>query len=127
MGVKTMESQVKMRAGARLVAGTILVVAGGILGLGDAGVLNVVELQRSWPVVIIALAFVQLVSTMRSPRQSGWALLLLGDWLFANTMTDWAYAQYSWPILLAGVGAVIIAGGMNRVKRSSYKMDRHVA
>jgi hypothetical protein len=70
---------------------------------------------------------VQLVSTMRSPRQSGWALLLLGDWLFANTMTDWAYAQYSWPVLLAGVGAVIIAGGMNRAKRSSYKMDRHVA
>jgi len=39
---------------------------------------------------------------------TGGLLLLLGDWLFANTMTNWAYAQITWPIILTGVGALMI-------------------
>ena len=122
-----MESQVKMHAGTRLIAGTILVIVGAALALGNSGLFNAVELQRSWPVVLIALALAQLVMTMRSPRLSGWGLLLLSDWVFMNTMTDWAYQQFSWPLLLAGVGSWIIAGGTTRAKRSSLNMDRHVA
>jgi hypothetical protein len=126
-GSKDMEPQVKRHAGARLIAGTILVMAGAALALGNSGLFNAVELQRSWPVVLIALAIAQLAVTIRSPRQSGWGLLLLGDWLFMNTMTDWVYQQFAWPLLLAAVGSWIIAGGMTRAKRYSVNMDRHVA
>jgi hypothetical protein len=122
-----MEHQAKMHAVTRLIAGTILVIAGGALALGNSGAFGAFELQRSWPLVLIAMALAELVVTIRSPRQSGWGLLLLGDWLFMNTMTDWAYRQYAWPLLLAGVGSWIIAGGMTRAKRSSLNMDRHVA
>jgi hypothetical protein len=122
-----MESQAKMHAGTRLIAGTILVIAGGALALGNSGLFNAVELQRSWPVVLIAMALAQLAVTMRSPRLSGWGLLLLGDWLFMNTMTDWAYQQLGWPLLMTGVGSWIIAGVMAREKRSSLNMERHVA
>jgi hypothetical protein len=122
-----MESQAKMHAGTRLIAGTILVVAGGALALGNSGLFMTVELQRSWPLALIAMGLAELVVTMRSPRLSGFGLLLLGDWLFMNTMTHWAYPQLTWPVLLAGVGAWIVAGGMTRSKRSSLNLDRHVA
>jgi hypothetical protein len=104
-----------------------MVIAGGALAFGNSGLFNAVELQRSWPVVLIALALAQLALTMRSPRLRGWGLLLLADWLLMNTMTDWAYLRLAWPLLLAGVDYWIIVGGMTRAKRSSLNMDRHVA
>ena len=119
-----MESLAKMPAVRRLIAGTILVIAG--LGLGYSGILNAADLQRGWPVILIALGLVRLAMTMRSPRLSGWGLLLLGDWLFMNTMTDWAYERYTWPLLLAGVDFWIIAGGVTRWVRF-WNMERHAA
>lgn len=122
-----MESQAKMQVGSKVIAGTILVIAGGLLALGNSGILGGVELQRSWPLALIAMGLAELVVTMRTARQTGWALLLLGDWLFLNTMTNWAYQQFTWPVLLAAVGSWIIAGGITRAKRTSLNMDRHVA
>lgn len=122
-----MESEAKMRVGSKIVAGAILVTAGGVLALGNSGIFGGVDLQRSWPLVLIAMGLAELVVTMRTARQTGWALLLLGDWLFTNTMTGWAYQQFTWPLLVAGVGSWIIAGGVARAKRSSFNMDRHVA
>ena len=122
-----MESQAKMPVGSKVIAGTILVIAGGVLALGNSGIFGTVELQRSWPLVLVAMGLAELVITMRTSHQSGWALLLLGDWLFMNTMTSWAYQQFTWPVLLAAVGSWIIAGGITRAKRTSLNMDRHVA
>jgi hypothetical protein len=122
-----MESEAKMQLGGKVIAGTILVVAGGVLALGNSGPFGAIELQRSWPLVLIAMGLAELVVTMRTARQSGWALLLLGDWLFMNTMTGWGYQQFTWPVLLAAVGSWIIAGGIARAKRTSLNMDRHVA
>jgi hypothetical protein len=126
-GSRTMEFQAKMPAGTRLIAGTISVIAGGALVLGYSGLLNAVVLQRGWPLVLIALALAQLALTMRSPSLRGLGLLFLGNWFFMNTMTDWAYEQYSLPLLLVAVNYWIIAGGTTRAKRASLKMDRHVA
>jgi hypothetical protein len=94
--------------GLSIASGAALVFAGGLLALQQMGYLHAVALSHSWPIVIIVLALFQIGSSLKSPRQRGWSLLLFGDWLFANTMTDWTYAQFTWPILLAGVGAVMI-------------------
>ena len=122
-----MESPAKMQVGSKLIAGTILVAAGGVLALGNSGIFGAVELQRTWPLVLIAMGLAELVITMRTSRQSGWALLLLGDWLFMNTMTSWGYQHFTWPVLLAAVGSWIIAGGITRARRTTLNMDRHVA
>ena len=122
-----MEIQAKIPAASRLIAGTISAIGAGVLGLVYAGFLAAVDLQRSWPLVLIALALAQLALTMRTPRLRGLGLLLLGNWLFMNTMTDWAYEQYSLPVLLVAVNYWIIVAGTSRTKRSSLKMDRRVA
>ena len=71
-----------------------------------------VEFVQIWPLFVIVLAFVQMVVTLKEPRQQGWGLLLAGDWLLANTMTDWAYIQFSVPVLLAGLGLMTIIRGL---------------
>jgi hypothetical protein len=121
-----MESQAKMHAGVWLIAGTIFAMAGIALALASSGLYKAVDLQRSWPVILIALALAQLAMTMRSPRLKGWGLLLLGDWFLMNTMTDWVHLQFMFPLLVAGVDYWIISGSLSRTKRSSLNMDRHV-
>jgi hypothetical protein len=94
--------------GIRVASGAALILAGGLLALQQMGYLHAVALSHSWPIIVIVLALIQIGSSLKAPRQRGWSLLLFGDWLFANTMTDWTYAQFTWPILLAGVGTVMI-------------------
>ena len=103
-----MSTQIKERFGTRFIAGVGLIVTGGLLLVQQAGYLHSIDLERSWPLILIAFAIMQLATSLRDSRQRGWGLLALGDWLFANTMTDWGYAQYSWPLLLTGLGAALI-------------------
>jgi hypothetical protein len=114
--------------GTKIAAGSALIIAGGLLALQQMGYLHAVALSHSWPIIVIMLALVQIGGSLNAPRQRGWSLLLFGDWLFANTMTDWAYAQFTWPVLLAGIGAVMIlraieqrrTGGQEAMRGSHY-------
>jgi hypothetical protein len=110
--------------GLRIAAGAALVFAGGLLALQQMGYLHAVALSHSWPIVVIALALFQIGTSLNAPRQRGWTLLLFGDWLFANTMTDWAYAQFTWPILLAAVGAVMIFRAIEQ-RHNGQQEDMH--
>jgi hypothetical protein len=109
-----MSIQIKKHYGARFIAGIAMIMTGGLLLLQQAGYLHAINLGRSWPLILIAFALVQLGTSLNKSRQSGWGLLLLGDWLFANTMTDWAYTQIALPILLAGFGAAMMLRAMRR-------------
>lgn len=103
-----MSIQIKKTFGTRFVAGSALMVTGGLLLLQQAGYLHMIDIARGWPILLIAFGIVQLGASIKESRQRGWGLLLVGDWLFANTMTNWAYAQLTWPIILTGVGALLI-------------------
>ena len=102
-----------------LLTGVALVTAGALLLRHSAQLLPDADLARSWPLFIIVLAFVQLAATFKAPRQQGWGLLLAGDWLFANTMTDWGYVQFSVPVLLAGIGLMTIIRGLRDHSKGS--------
>jgi hypothetical protein len=103
-----MNNQTKGHISATLIAGAALMATGALLLAQQAGFLNAVSLARGWPIILIALAMAQLAATMREVRQTGWGLLLIGDCLLANTMTDWAYAQITWPILLTLLGGLMV-------------------
>ena len=103
-----MSIQIKKPYAARLIAGGALILTGALLLLQQAGYLHAIDVARGWPILLIGFGILQLGTSIKQSRQRGWGLLLLGDWLFANTMTNWAYAQITWPIILAGVGALMI-------------------
>jgi hypothetical protein len=109
-----MSTQIKQFLVTRFIAGGGLIVTGGLLLLQQAGYLHAVDIARGWPLILIAFAIAQLGMSINESRQRGWGLLLLGDWLFANTMTNWAYAQISWPIILTGAGALLIIRAIGR-------------
>jgi hypothetical protein len=115
------------RFGSRFIAGIGLIITGGLLLVQQAGFLHAIDLGRSWPLILIAFAIVQLATSLKESRQRGWGLLALGDWLFANTMTDWGYAQYSWPILLTGLGAVMVFRALGRSSQPQQVQERHFA
>ena len=125
-----MRIQDKENFGARFIAGTALMLSGGLLMLQQVGYLHMLNLHRSWPLLIIVLALVQLGKSMHESRQRGWFLLLFGDWLFANTMTDWAYEQITWPLLLTGFGALMIfraASHRSNAARENHAQENHFA
>jgi hypothetical protein len=109
-----MNTQIRDLSTGHLLTGGALVTAGVLLMRQSAGLVHAVDLAHGWPLFVIMLAFVQLAATLREPRQQGWGLLLAGDWLLANSMTDWAYVQFSVPVLLAGLGLMTIIRGLRK-------------
>jgi hypothetical protein len=107
-----MNTQNRHLSTARLFTGGALIAAGAMLGLQAVGILHFLDLGRSWPLFVIVLAFVKIGATLRNRHVQGWGLLLAGDWLLANSMTDWAYVQLSAPMLLAGFGLATIIRGL---------------
>lgn len=93
---------------AGLLIGVALVTAGALLLRQSVDLSHSVALAQSWPLFVIVLAFAQMVATVKDRHQQGWGLLLAGNWLLANTMTNWTYIQISLPVLLAGLGFMSI-------------------
>jgi uncharacterized membrane protein HdeD (DUF308 family) len=109
---------------ASLLIGVALATAGVLLMRPSVDLANSVDLVQSWPLFIVVLAFAQMVATIRERHQQGWGLLLAGNWLLANTMTDWAYVQFSVPVLLAGLGLMTIIRGLRDYSRQSKENHR---
>jgi hypothetical protein len=107
-----MNARLENPSTASVLTGIALVTAAVLLTRQSAGLLHSVDFAHGWPLFVIVLAFVQLVATLNELHQQGWGLLLAGDWLLANTMTDWAYVQISVPVLLAGLGLMTIVRGL---------------
>jgi hypothetical protein len=105
---------------AGLLTGVGLVTAGVLLLRQSVDLSHSIELAQSWPLFVIVLAFAQMVATIKERHQQGWGLLLAGNWLLANTMTNWAYIQFSVPVLLATLGLVSIIRGL---RDSSEHLD----
>ena len=101
----------------RMLTGGALITAGALLLRQSMDLLHSIDLAHSWPLFVIVLAFAQLAATIKDRHQQGWGLLLAGDWLLANTMTDWAYVQFSVPLLLAGIGLMTIVLGTHNAAK----------
>jgi hypothetical protein len=95
-----------------LLIGVAMATASVLLLRQSAEVPHSVEFVQIWPLFVIVLALAQMLTTLKERHQQGWGLLLAGDWLLANTMTNWAYVQFSVPLLLAGLSLMTIIRGL---------------
>jgi len=116
-----MNARFKNPSTGSVLTGIALVTAAVLLTRQPVGLPHSVDLAHGWPLFVIVLAFVQMIATINELHQQGWGLLLAGDWLLANTMTDWAYVQISVPVLLAGLGLMTIVSGLSDHNRNSDK------
>lgn len=95
-----------------LLIGVAMATASALLLRQSGGFPHSIDFGHTWPLFVIVLALAQLVASVKERHQQGWGLLLAGDWLLANTMTGWAYVQFSVPLLLAGLSLMIIFRGL---------------
>lgn len=107
-----------------LLVGVALVTAAVLLMRPSVDFANSVNLVQSWPLLIVVLAFAQMVATIKERHQQGWGLLLAGNWLLANTMTNWAYIQITVPVLLGGLGLMSIIRGLREDSGQSDEEHR---
>jgi hypothetical protein len=109
-----------------LLIGIATATASALLLRQSAGLPHSVDFVHIWPLFLIVLALVQMVATLEERHQQGWGLLLAGDWLLANTMTSWAYVQFSVPLLLAGLGLMTVVRGL-RDHSEKFEEDHRAA
>ena len=109
-----------------LLIGVAMATASVLLLRQSAEVPHSVEFVQIWPLFVIVLALAQMLTTLKERHQQGWGLLLAGDWLLANTMTNWAYVQFSVPLLLAGLSLMTIIRGL-RDHSEQFEQDYRAA
>jgi hypothetical protein len=97
---------------ASLLVGVALITAGVLIMRQPAAFAHSIDFAQTWPLFVVVLAFAQMVATVRERHQQGFGLLLAGNWLLANTMTNWTYIEFSVPVLLAGLGLMTIIRGL---------------
>ena len=109
-----------------LLIGVAMATASVLLLRQSVGVPHPVEFVQIWPLFVIVLALAQMIATLKERHQQGWGLLLAGDWLLANTMTNWAYVQFSVPLLLAGLSLMTVIRGL-RDHNEQLQQDHRAA
>ncbi len=94
--------------GTGFVTGTLLIAGGVVISLSQLGLFPTVDVGRIWPMFLILIGLARIGTTLGARRQHGWALLLVGDWLLLNTMSNWIYVQASLPFLIVGFGSLMV-------------------
>jgi hypothetical protein len=110
--------------GTRFVLGGLLIISGVAISLSQLGLLPTIDIGRAWPIFLIIIGLARIGATLASRRQHGWALLLVGDWLLLNTMSDWTYVQASLPFLIVGFGALMVYRAMSDRRPAQRVADK---
>jgi hypothetical protein len=115
----------KKRDTGSLVAGIVLIVIGTMFMLDRMGYADLHDvLHNYWPMFLVAFG----VSRFLRRRQawSGVSLIVIGLWLQATTLHWWDLTfDSSWPLLLIGFGAVMVARTLTGLLRGDSTEAGH--
>jgi hypothetical protein len=99
--------------GTRFVLGGLLIIGGVVISLSQLGLFPPIDVGRIWPMFLVLIGLARIGTTLGARRQHGWALLLVGDWLLLNTMSNWIYMQASLPFLIVGFGVLMVSRALS--------------
>jgi predicted membrane protein len=109
-----MENQ---RSNKRAFLGVMLVLVGIVVIVANLNLFpfGLKPILFSWPTILILVGLFFLLS--REAKATGWILILVGGIFMIPRMwhnVPWGWNELFWPALLVGLGAILIARGVNR-------------
>jgi predicted membrane protein len=109
-----MENQ---RSNKRAFLGLILVLVGIVVIVANFNLFpfGLRPVLISWPSLLVLLGLFFLLS--RESKTTGWILILIGGIFLIPRMwhdVPWGWHEMFWPVLLVGLGAILIARGVSR-------------
>jgi len=107
-----------------LFAGVLLMAIGSMFLLDRMGYADLHDvLHNYWPMFLVALGVSRFLKRRRA--WSGVSLIVIGLWLQATTLHWWNLTfDSSWPLLLIGFGAVMVARTLTGVVRGDSEEAR---
>jgi len=103
-----MDDYHKRTRSGRFMGGVIILAVGVLLLLRQTGAIILPAWVFTWPVLLIVIGLY--VGARRNFRLTGWPIMILigGVFLAQEFYPDWNIHQYIWPIIVIGVGAMMI-------------------
>jgi len=108
-----------------LLAGILLIAIGTMFMLDRMGYADLHHvLHNYWPMFLVAFGVSRFLR--RQKAWSGVSLIVIGLWLQATTLHWWDLTfDSSWPLLLIGFGAVMVARTLTGLLRGDSTEARH--
>lgn len=97
----------------RIFWGLLLIGAGCLFLLDRMDIVDIEEIWRYWPLLIVLSGLVEILSASKFKHVTkGFFEMVLGVWLYASIESLWGLTfSTSWPILLIAYGVAIAADG----------------
>lgn len=111
--------------GKSLFAGLVFLTIGLVFLLGNLGYVNVHEITRFWPVILIGAGVIKLVESGSDYRGTGVFWIVIGSLFLLNSLNILHVTMRDvWPVVLIGVGALMLwRSAMGRQERESWVRD----
>jgi predicted membrane protein len=119
------QSTMTSRNASRLFAGLVILALGVLALLGNFGIVQIPDVWRFWPLILVALGLARLLRPRGSRgRCAGVVLLFIGLWLLLENLDVWPYGLESlWPVFVVLLGAYLIWGGLRRFPPAAMESD----
>lgn len=108
----------RMPMAGRLIFGLIVIWLGLLFLLDEFNILNATRILRYWPAVLVAYGLMRLTGIF-SRRQvtAGLVFTVIGTWMLLKALDVFPYGIGDlWPVVLIGVGILMISGSLRRVR-----------
>jgi len=111
-----METGTVSRNASRLFAGLVVIALGLVALLDNLDIVEIGNVWRLWPLVLIAIGLSKLLRPRGSPgRLVGTVFLAVGLWLLLENLGVWPYSLGDmWPLFVVALGGWLVWGGLGR-------------
>ena len=109
----------------QLLVGAVLLLMGTAMLLDNLDIIQIGSIWHHWPALIIALGIGKLTQAdHQKERINSFWLIFVGAWLYVSVFRLFGLDfSDSWPLLLVGLGAIMVMRSTITIKRQEEKGD----